>query len=137
MNKNKLEAKRWSEQAINDMQAAEWSKQGKFYTQCCFLCQQSGEKLLNGYLYGQGERLVLGHSLMELLGKCQNYNQDLQMLDTECRSLDRLYIPTRYPNGLPASIPQAHYILSDAEQALGAMDKIANIIKPLIDALPD
>ncbi|MDI6787912.1 MAG: HEPN domain-containing protein [Planctomycetota bacterium] len=137
MNKNKLEAKRWSEQAINDMQAAEWSKQGKFYTQCCFLCQQSGEKLLKGYLYGQGERLVLGHSLLELLGKCQPYNQNLQVLDVECRFLDRLYIPTRYPNGLPAGIPQTHYTLADAEQALAALYKISNLIGSLIEGLPD
>lgn len=137
MNRNKGEALRWLEQGLKDFKAAQWSKQGEFYAQACFLCQQSGEKLLKGYLYGQGERLILGHSLLELLSKCQTYQASLHQIDPDCRLLDRFYIPTRYPNGLPAGIPQTHYILKDAEEGLTALKRIIEAVKPLINNLPE
>jgi HEPN domain-containing protein len=37
------------------------------------------------------------------------------------KTLDKFYIPTRYPNGLPDSIPADVYTAADAKRALDAV----------------
>ena len=137
MNNNKKEALRWLEQSLQDLEASKWNKKGGFYPQSCFLSQQAGEKILKGFLYGHGERLILGHSLLELLEKCIIYERKLKEIENSCRILDRFYIPTRYPNVLPSGTSQQHYTEEDADQSLQALEKIIYIIKPLIENLPD
>lgn len=137
MNKNKLEALRWIEQAEKDLESARWNVKGKFYAQACFLCQQSGEKILKAFLYGQGERLVLGHSLLELIERCISYDKNFESLREPSRLLDRFYIPTRYPNGLPSGIPQNYYVGEDSQQALSSVEKILAIFKPIIQNISE
>jgi HEPN domain-containing protein len=38
--------------------------------------------------------------------------------------LDRFYIPTRYPNGLPAGVPHDYFSREDAAQAIAAAEAI-------------
>jgi HEPN domain-containing protein len=48
------EAERWLNQAKNDLEAAKWNSEGKFYAHACFLSQQAAEKALKAYLYSIG-----------------------------------------------------------------------------------
>jgi HEPN domain-containing protein len=51
----------------------------------------------------------------------------------ECGAfLDRFYIPTRYPNGLPDITPAEAYSMSDAQDACNKARKILEKIKSLI-----
>jgi HEPN domain-containing protein len=60
------EGKRWLEQAEEDLRWAKDLAERGGYHIACFLAQQVGEKALKGFLYGQGEEIVLGHSIERL-----------------------------------------------------------------------
>jgi HEPN domain-containing protein len=44
--------------------------------------------------------------------------QSFSALGDACRRLDQLYIPTRYPNGLPDGVPHEFYDRTLADHAL-------------------
>ena len=68
MRRPKEEAKRWLLQAEDDLRFVEWVwKEGVFFDKGCFISQQAGEKVLKACLYITGKRLVLGHSLFEMV----------------------------------------------------------------------
>lgn len=56
------EGRRWLEQAEEDLRWAKDLAERGGYHIACFLAQQVGEKALKGFLYGQREEIVLGHS---------------------------------------------------------------------------
>ena len=95
------EGKRWLSQASEDLK---WTKlladQGGWHL-ACFLSQQVTEKALKGFLYAQGEEIVLGHSVARLCAEAAEFNSDFAAKAKHWSLLDGYYIPTRYPNGLP------------------------------------
>ncbi len=46
--------------------------------------------------------------------------------------LDRLSIPTRYPNGLPDILPDQAYFERDAERAIGIAERLIGRMEPLL-----
>lgn len=112
------EAKRWLEQARYDLDLARYNAAGGFHAAACFQAQQAAEKALKAFLYGRGERVVFGHSVAELCDRCQSYQAEFGALKAKMGRLDRFYIPTRYPNGLPGGIPAEMYDQSDAKEAI-------------------
>jgi HEPN domain-containing protein len=48
---------------------------------------------------------------------CSPYLEDAKLLD-------KLYIPTRYPNALPHGIPHDYFTKKEAEQAIEASQRI-------------
>lgn len=60
------EARRWRRQAENDLAFGELALRENFFAQACFVVQQTAEKALKSLAYAQGERLVVGHSIVEL-----------------------------------------------------------------------
>ena len=75
-------------------------------------------KALKAFLYAQGERIVLGHSVADLCAQCAGFDDRFESVKKDLSVLDRLYIPTRYPNGLPGGIPAEAYHSADAEDAV-------------------
>ena len=68
------EGRRWVEQAKEDLKwAKELARLGGYHL-ACFLAQQVAEKALKGYLYGQGEEIVLGHSVERLCELASSYD---------------------------------------------------------------
>jgi len=127
--KNKQEAKRWLAQAEDDLEAAKWESKGHFSPQACFLSQQSAEKALKAYLYLNGEWQAWGHATITLLELCLEYNPAFSKFRKSCRLLDRYYIPTRYPNGLPGGIPKENFTEEDADEGIKASEEIVKAIK--------
>lgn len=74
--------------------------------------------------------MVLSHSLLNLAKMCLEYEEGFRSLEGDCRKLDRFYIPTRYPNGLPDGIPKEHYTEEDARDGIAAAKKIIKSVKP-------
>src|SRR4030042_4052825 len=109
MSNNLKEAKRWLSQAEADLKVAEWNFQGKFWWEVCFKCQQAAEKALKAYLYLKGKRAILSHSLLELRKSCTKYDVDFKKFEPVFRQLDKYYIITRYPNGLPGLTPSEYF----------------------------
>jgi len=53
------------------------------------------------------------------------------------RILDRIYIPTRYPNGLPDIIPSEAYSETDADTAMKIADEFLSCAEKFRVNLPD
>ena len=128
------EGERWLRQARQDIDDARYSFDGERYHLACFLAQQSSEKALKGYLYSQGVERVWGHSVADLAQQAVEYDERFEALVSIGGSLDRHYIPTRYPNGLPGGIPADAF---DAEDAQKALRQAAQVIQQVTEALAD
>jgi HEPN domain-containing protein len=122
------ESKRWFEQAKYDLKTSQWNVKGNLFAPACFWAQQSAEKAVKAFLYSKGERFVIGHSVSELLEKCKIYDKDFKTLIQIGAFLDRFYIPTRYPNGLPGGIPAHAYRRKDSVEAIKMAQKILDFV---------
>ncbi len=132
MKKNELESKRWLDQARYDLKTSRWNLKGVLFAPACFWAQQSAEKATKAYLYSMGERIVIGHSVSELLEKCKSYDRDFRTLIPLGALLDRFYIPTRYPNGLPGGVPGYVYTKKDSVEAIRSAQKILDFVSKKI-----
>jgi HEPN domain-containing protein len=126
------EGKRWLEQAHRDLDDAVYSRKGKRFNLCCFLSQQAAEKAIKAFLYSRGAESVWGHSIAELCDDSQKLDAGFNDLKKECAPLDRFYIPTRYPNGLPGGIPADAYKDEDAHRALTMAEQVISFVKKKI-----
>ena len=66
----------------------------------CYLCQQSAEKYLKGYIFAQNIEPEKTHDLEELIKVCQKYNTNFSTLLSEAIILKRYAVLPRYPNEL-------------------------------------
>ena len=128
-NKNKHEADRWLRQASDDLLVAKWDVKGEFWAQSCFMAQQAGEKALKAFCYANGERSIIGHSLLVLIRKCAKYNKHFADLIDDCKRLDKYYIITRYPNGLPDLTPAEYFDKGEATKAIKHSGHIITLVK--------
>lgn len=87
----------------------------------CFLAQQIGEKALKAFLYAQGEEIVIGHSVERLCRAATRFDPAFDQLVARWSILDGYYIPTRYPNSVPDSIPAHVFTRDAAKEAWTAM----------------
>lgn len=94
-------AKRWFLQALRDLDDAKFNLSGKRYNVACFLSQQSAEKGLKAYLFFKGAEEVCWHSVGDLCRDAESFDKDFEEIENAASSLDKYYIPTRYPNALP------------------------------------
>jgi HEPN domain-containing protein len=133
--KNKEEALRWLTTGQDDLDTAVILKKNKKHAHACFHAQQAVEKAVKGLWYFY-DADPWGHSILKLI-------QDLEEVDAEAfsifgsyleeaRKLDRLYIPTRYPNGLPDITPEMAYSEDDSSSSINAAQKIVNEVARVI-----
>jgi HEPN domain-containing protein len=123
------EGKRWLEQAEEDQRWAKDLAERGGYHLACFLAQQVGEKVLKAFLYAQGEEIVLGHSIARL---CQSASQWEGQFGKQVRRwsiLDGFYVPTRYPNSLPDSIPARVYTQEAAAEAVRLSEEMVDFVR--------
>lgn len=122
------EYQRWIKQARQDLDDAEYNAQGERDNLACFLSQQAAEKSLKAFLYLHGEQIVWGHSAAELADNASQMDDAFLALREKGAFLDRFYIPTRYPNGLPGGIPFESFNKSDSTLAIEAAAEIINFV---------
>lgn len=108
----------WMRQAEADLALARHALDGMHHEWACFAAQQAAEKALKAVHGGRGQE-AWGHSVTELLASLREgaSGVDEAMLDRG-RALDKHYIATRYPNGLPAGAPADYYTRAEAERAI-------------------
>jgi len=112
----KEECKRWINFAAEDLKIAELALKEGIYNQVCFHSQQCIEKVLKGYLLAKGKIYPKTHKLADLMAaiEAETFND----LETSILALDRFYIPTRYPDALPGSLPEGMPSKNDAMEDL-------------------
>lgn len=119
------EAGRWLRQAESDLGYAELGLREGFFAQTCFQCQQVCEKAIKALRYGRGERIVIGHALVELAASLEVMARFRQRLSV----LDQYYVPTRYPNGLPGGIPADVYTREQAAEAVDTARRVVAAVR--------
>lgn len=128
----KREGERWFEQAKRDIDDARFSASGERHNLACFLAQQAAEKAIKAYLYAQGAEEVWGHSVVELCNDAREINSEFLDIKKDAAFLDKYYIPTRYPNGLPGGLPSDAFQEIDSKKAIEVAEKILNFIEKLL-----
>lgn len=118
----------WFAFAKQDLKTAEVVLKEEIYNQVCFHCQQAAEKLLKGYLFAKNKEVPKTHFLDELLSLCIQIDGDFEKLREYCAKLDDYYIPTRYPDALPGTLPEGLPEEKDALEALSFAKEIAHFI---------
>ncbi len=113
------ESDRWYRQGEADLAAAGDSLRMTRFEWASFQAQQSGEKFLKAVWYAHGLD-PWGHSLMKLIQDfpANDAQPAMQQCLSQARYLDKMYIPTRYPNGLPDIIPAEAFSNEDASRAI-------------------
>jgi len=66
----------------------------------CYLCQQSAEKYLKGFLFSKDIEPEKTHDLKDLLEACQKFNPEFSTLYSKAYILTRYAVLPRYPNDL-------------------------------------
>jgi HEPN domain-containing protein len=125
----RAEGLRWLEQAQADRQGAQLLFDGESYHLACFVAQQIAEKALKAFIYAKGEEIVIGHSVEALSRWAAQFDPDFEKLREVIAPLDGYYIPTRYPNSLPDSIPARIYTKKVAAEVLRLADQVLDVVK--------
>lgn len=133
--KSVYEAKRWFTTAEDDLDTARILRKSAKYAHSCFHAQQAGEKALKSMWYFI-DADPWGHSIKMLIAGLEaensEYYEEMKMLERIGSVLDRFYIPTRYPNGLPDMTPNIAFSREDAETCVTHAEKILDRVKSIL-----
>ncbi len=122
------EGLRWLRQAQVDLGWTRHLAEEGAYHLACFLAQQVSEKALKGFLYAQGQEIVLGHSVERLSRAAAAFDAEFEARARTWSVLDGYYVPTRYPNGLPDGIPADVYTQQAAQDALALAEDVVSFV---------
>jgi HEPN domain-containing protein len=122
----------WFRQAEADLAHARHAIEDGDHDWACFAAQQAAEKAAKAAHQALGQD-AWGHSVTELL---QALRPDVPVVDEamldRARSLDKLYVPTRYPNGLPAGAPADYYTRAEAGRAIADAETIVECCRGVL-----
>ena len=137
LEKYQHDARRWLQQAQADLGAARNSLVAGSYEWASFQSQQAGEKASKSFWLSR-QFDPWGHSLVTLVQDFPDpdLRSRLMPIVAEAKALDKLYIPTRYPNGLPDLTPAEVYTDADARQAIQAAERIIGLVRELANPKP-
>jgi HEPN domain-containing protein len=113
----------WFRQAQRDLEHARRSLAQGDYEWACFAAHQAAEKAVKALLQATGSE-AWGHSVSGLLAALPEECSPGSPVADYARSLDRHYIPARYPNSYPAGAPYDYYTRADAETAVHQADEV-------------
>lgn len=118
------EARRWWRQAADDLEAAQALAAVGKNAQAAFLAQQAGEKALKA-LWIRLDLDPWGHSLARLIKELPaDQAEALRRHLDAALALDKLYIPTRYPDALAELTPGEAYTAAEAGAAIRHADTL-------------
>lgn len=124
----------WFEQAERDLAHGRSDLEGRFFDWACFSAQQSAEKAAKAVLYRAGND-AWGHSVADLLSAIQTFAPITETLVDAGLELDKVYIPSRYPDAHPSGSPSRRYTRTEAERALEHAEQIVQYCKSLLATL--
>jgi HEPN domain-containing protein len=115
-------------QARHNLEQARVSQANRLYDWSCFAAQQAGEMGAKAVFYRRNQEAV-GHSIKRMLDALGI--KDSALLDA-ARTLDKHYIPTRYPNGFDSGAPKDYYTERDAVEAIRCAEIVLRTCTDLI-----
>ena len=133
--KNLREAERWYKTAQGDLASAVILLKNIRYAHSCFHAQQSGEKAMKAVWYLL-DADPWGHSITKLIQGLEQVDiktyKKIKTLEKNAVLLDRFYITTRYPNGLPELTPEEAYLEEDAKNCIENAEKIIKVVSSIL-----
>jgi HEPN domain-containing protein len=136
--KNKYEANRWLKTAKGDLEAAKILMGSGKYAHACFHSQQAGEKAVKAVWYFL-DADPWGHSITKLVRDLESVDiatyKRFEQVKRCAVFLDRFYITTRYPNGLPDLTPDDSFLEEDANTCIQNAEKLIETAIILMDYL--
>jgi HEPN domain-containing protein len=125
-------ARDWFRQAEADLEHARHALRDGDFDWTCFAAQQAAEKGAKAAHAALGQE-AWGHVVTELLEALRPVEPtvDEELLD-RARALDKLYIPTRYPNGLAGGAPADFYTRAEAERAIADAEVILALCRRML-----
>ena len=124
-------SKDWMNQAERDLHVAEELLSDELYEWSCFAAHQAAEKALKA-VFQKSHAIAWGHSILDLLkALSRSFAVNDGLLDCG-RSLDKYYVPTRYPNGFESGSPYEYFIREDAEHAIVHSRRILEFCQDLL-----
>lgn len=94
----------------------------------CYLCEQSSEKMLKGFLAPKLEEIPRVHDLMKLCRMCMEYDKEFEELFEPASRLMPYGVQVRYPNN-------TELLEEDMQLALNDAQKIMDVIEPKIQMM--
>lgn len=135
MSKERLKSNgsRWLRQALDDASASEALLAAAKYAQSCFWSQQSAEKALKA-VWILLDLDPWGHSVTRLITDLDApHRTAFADLREAALHLDKLYIPTRYPDALAELTPGEAYTEAEARTALSHTRRIISRVQEWMD----
>lgn len=120
----------WWNQCERDLAHARNATEDADFEWAAFAAQQAAEKAVKALILNLGGE-PWGHSVAALLETLPE-KPDATVVDAALR-VDKHYLPTRYPNGLPAGHPGKYYTKREAE---GAIDDAKTVLEFCRSRLP-
>ena len=109
---------RWLAFALEDLRVAEIVLKEGIYNQACFHAQQCVEKALKGALeHHQGRAPPRIHAIADLL-RLLPAEWFAEVRADLVEKMDDYYLPTRYPDALPGTLPEDLPGNAEAEEAV-------------------
>jgi len=113
----------WLRQGKRDIETAVKLKQEHIFEWACFISQQGAEKAIKA-VYQRLNGEAWGHSLYDLLKGLKEKIEVPKEIFNLAKTLDKFYIPSRYPNGWPGGSPYEFFTEEDASEAINCAEKI-------------
>ncbi len=118
----------WFRQSEADLEHASNAMSAGNYEWSCFSSQQAAEKAVKS-LYIKNGLDAWGHTVSVLLGNLGPSAKVPAALLEAAKSLDKHYIPTRYPNGFDDGAPVDFYTKKEAAAALRQARRIVEFCR--------
>jgi HEPN domain-containing protein len=113
----------WMRQARLDLDHARLAADASHVEWAVFAAQQAAEKACKALHMSLGSD-AWGHDLTALLEALPQGHRAADDLIDRAKSLDKHYIPSRYPNGFDQGTPRDHYTVREARQAIADAETI-------------
>lgn len=126
-------AQAWLAQSQHDLDAATANAAGGRHALACFLCHQSAEKAVTGFLYSKGAEQVWGHALADLCEDALAFDQSFDLVKSIAVLLDKHFLGARYPESLPGGVPSEVYEAADSERALEIATDVLSAVRQRLE----
>ncbi len=126
------EAARWQRQALQDLDDADFAREGARFNLACFLGQQAAEKAVKAFMYHRRVEDIWGHSLVDLCEDAKLFDMMFDTIKAEARQLDKYYEITRYPGFLPGGISSEAFDRVDADRSIQLSTMVVDFVKERI-----
>mgnify|MGYP006302488475 CR=1 FL=1 len=120
----------WMKFAHEDLKVAKLVWKEQLYNQVCFHAQQCVEKSFKALLVHRGQVPPKTHRLATLISLVGS--PKVQEFSSRVKLLDQIYIPTRYPDAIPGTLPEDVPNKAQAADALEMAQEIFELVMEVV-----